>query len=365
MSKALELAEAGRGLVEPNPMVGAVIARDGVELARGWHRLFGGQHAEVEAISDARAKGVNIRGSTLYVSLEPCCHQGKTPPCTEAVIAAGIARVVTAMRDPDPRVSGGGLASLRRAGVEVVEDVLRPQARRLLAAYCKLRTAGRPWVVCKWAQTLTGQLALLPGPGRWISSQESRDYVHQLRGWHQAVCVGIGTVLADDPLLTNRSGKGRQPLRIVLDSFLQTPPDCRLVRTAGESPVILAALNDGGERADRLRQAGAEVLRLPPARGPVGDRPSGVDLGALLDELGRREITRLMVEGGARVLDSFIHFRLVDELLVFVCPSAPQGESADLPRFDIAEVERALGLPPPTRRLSGPDSLLRHVLTNP
>jgi diaminohydroxyphosphoribosylaminopyrimidine deaminase/5-amino-6-(5-phosphoribosylamino)uracil reductase len=366
MSLALELAESGRGYVEPNPMVGAVIARDGLELSRGWHRAFGGPHAEVEAISAARAKGADVRGSTMYVTLEPCCHFGKTPPCTQAVIAAGIARLVAAMKDPDARVAGNGLAALRRAGIEVVEGVCELQARRLLAAYCKLRTTGQPWVTCKWAQTPSGLIALPPGAGRWISSQESRDYVHQLRGWHQGVCVGIGTVLADDPLLTNRSGAGRQPTRIVLDSSLRTPPDSRLIRTARESAVIVATVAGAGARADRLRRSGAEILELPSARGKVGgEAASGVDLPALLEELGRRQFTRLLVEGGAKVLEAFTHSRLADELLVFVCPPAPQLDPAGLPRFDITALEKALGLPSPQKKTIGPDTLLRYVLSQP
>jgi diaminohydroxyphosphoribosylaminopyrimidine deaminase/5-amino-6-(5-phosphoribosylamino)uracil reductase len=366
MSLALELAEAGRGYVEPNPMVGAVIVRDGVELSRGWHRFFSGPHAEVEALSAACAGGIDVRGATMYVTLEPCPHYGKTPPCAEAIIAAGVARVVAAMRDPDTRAAGKGFAALRRAGIEVVEGVCQGQARRLLAAYCKLRTTGRPWVTCKWAQTPSGLIALPVGAGRWISSQESRDYVHQLRGWHQGACVGVGTVLADDPLLTNRSGSGRQPVRIVLDSSLRTPPDCRLIRTAKDSPVIIVTATAAGEKADRLRGAGVEVLQLPPAGAKVRQRGTGgVDLSALTDELGRRQFTRLLVEGGAKVLEAFIYSRLADELLVFVCPFAPKTDVAGLPRFDVADVENALGLPNPEQKTIGPDTLLRYVLNRP
>jgi diaminohydroxyphosphoribosylaminopyrimidine deaminase/5-amino-6-(5-phosphoribosylamino)uracil reductase len=366
MSLALELAEAGLGYVEPNPTVGAVIVRDGMELARGWHRAFGGPHAEVEAISAAATKGLDTRGAILYVTLEPCCHHGKTPPCTEAVIAAGIARVVAAMEDPDVRVAGRSFAALRAAGIEVTQGVCAPQARKLLAAYIKLRATGRPWVTCKWAQTSDGAIALPPQAGRWISSQESRDYVHRLRGWHQGVCVGIGTVLADDPLLTNRGGTGRQPARIVLDSSLRIPLDCRLVRSAGQSPVIVATTSPACDKADRLRRVGVEILPLPPLGGKNHDRATGgVDLAALLEELGRRQFTRLVVEGGAKVLKAFLEADLADELLVFVCPSPLKTGLADLPRLDIAEIEKSLRLSGPQRRTIGPDTLLRYLLSRP
>ena len=363
MSLALELAEAGAGYVEPNPTVGAVIVRDGVELARGWHRAFGGPHAEVEAISAAADHGLDTRGATLYVTLEPCCHHGKTPPCTEAVIAAGIARVVAAMEDPDVRVAGRGFAALRAAGIEVIQGVCAPQAHKLLAAYVKLRVTGRPWVACKWAQTCDGAIALPPQAGRWISSQESRDYVHRLRGWHQGVCVGIGTVLADDPLLTNRGGTGRQPARIVLDSSLRIPLECRLVRSAGQSTVIVATTAPACDKADRLRLLGVEVLPLPPIGGKNQTGAAGVDPAALLEELGRRQFTRLLVEGGAKVLKAFLDADLADELLVFVCPSPLKKGPADLPHLDIGEIEKSLHLSAPVRRTIGPDTLLRYVLS--
>ena len=372
MTLALELAAGGRGSVEPNPMVGAVLVREGsagspqVELARGWHRQFGGPHAEIECLSAAQAAGLGdqVRGATLYVTLEPCCHHGKTPPCTDALIAAGIRRVVVAVEDPDPRVAGRGITALKAAGIEVTVGVCRDQARRLLAPYVKLRTAHRPWVICKWAQTAEGLLALPPGLGRWISSAESREHAHRLRGLCQGVCVGVGTVVADDPLLTNRSGTGPQPLRIVLDASLRTPRTCRLVATASQSPVLVAttsaALAGQGHIAEELTRAGAEVLALPQAAGSPG-RPH-VDLGALLDELGRREHTYLLVEGGAEVLRSFISARLADELWAFVCPPAGRQAPGPLPRLDIAEIVRALDLSAPVEQSFGPDRLERYVL---
>ncbi len=278
MRLALELAERGRGTVEPNPMVGAVLARGGKELARGWHQHFGGPHAEIEAISAAAATGADASGATMYVSLEPCCHHGKTPPCTDALVAAGIKRVVVAMEDVDPRVVGRGIAALKSAGIEVTVGVCREHAQRLLAAYIKLRTAGRPWVICKWAQTAEGFLRMPTGQRRWISCEQSRDFVHRLRGQCQAVCVGVGTVLADDPLLTNRSGVGHQPLRIVLDATLRIPPACRLVATASQSPVLVAttssAVANRPEVAEQLSRAAPNYCSCRKPRRRAVRRPN-------------------------------------------------------------------------------------------
>ena len=356
MHLALELAARGRAAVEPNPMVGAVVVRDGVEIARGWHRRFGGPHAEVEALAAARAAGADVRGATVYVSLEPCCHVGKTPPCTDALIRAGVARVVVAMTDPDPNVAGRGLQQLRRAGITVTEGVCQAEARRLLAAYVKLRTVRRPWVICKWAQTADGCLALPPGRGRWVSGEPARRRVHELRGRCDGILVGIGTVLADDPLLTNRSGRGKQPVRVVLDSRLRTPPHSRLV-VSGPAAALIATTADAVEAnpsaAALLRQAGAELLEMPRAAG-------GVCLEALLDDLGRRQWTYVLVEGGPRVLDAFISAGLADELVVFVSPETLGPGRSDLPRFDVADLSGRLG--PPRRQPVGRDVLLHWVL---
>ena len=363
MRIALTCAAHGRGLVEPNPMVGAVIVRDGRELGRGWHERFGGPHAEIRALHAARG---DVRGATMYVTLEPCSHHGKTPPCADALIAAGIARVVAAMGDPDENVSGRGFAKLRDAGVDVTVGVLGDDARRLLRAYCKLRTTARPWVICKWAQTPDGLIALPASAGRWISGQLSRQYVHEVRGYCQGILVGVGTVLADDPLLTNRSGRGRQPTRVVLDSKLRLPPTCQLVRTAAESPVIAAStVAENTDHADKLLRAGVELLELPATA-------DGVDLPALLDELGRREWTHLLVEGGATVLTSFIYHGLADEAIVFVNEddasqissrrAGIKSQRAPLARFDIADVREKLALQPIEQRRFGNDVMTRYLL---
>ncbi|MDY6911125.1 MAG: bifunctional diaminohydroxyphosphoribosylaminopyrimidine deaminase/5-amino-6-(5-phosphoribosylamino)uracil reductase RibD, partial [Chloroflexota bacterium] len=309
----------------------------------------------------ARSAGTDVRGATMYVTLEPCCHHGKTPPCTDAIIDAGIGRVVVAMTDPDEQVAGGGIEKLRAAGIDVTVGVRRAEASDLLAAYIKLRTQHRPWVICKWAQTADGFLALPAGSGRWISGEESRSYTHKLRGLCDGICVGIGTVLADDPLLTNRSG-GRQPARVVLDAAMRIPAGCQLIRTANTSPVIIATT--AKSQADRttpaadLRAAGAEILELPAA-------PNGVDLAALLDELGGRRWTHLLVEGGAKLLESFLQAHLVDELLVFISPQSVGKSASPLPRFDIADARKKLPLKQMEHRRFGDDAMFRYVLREP
>lgn len=356
MRLALELARQGRGSVEPNPMVGAVIVRDGREIARGWHRRFGGPHAEAEALAAARSGGADVRGATLYVTLEPCCHtRKKTPPCAQAIVREGLARVVVAMEDPDSNVSGRGIALLRQAGIAVDVGAEEAQARAMLAPYVKLRTHARPWVICKWAQTRDGYLSLPPEQGRWLSCEQSRQSVHELRGRCDAILVGIGTVLADDPLLNNRSGAGRQPVRIVLDADLRLPLDSQLARSARQWPllVVTASGQASGQasKAQALRAAGAELLELPACQGLL-------DLPALLDHLGARPFTYLIVEGGAKVLESFLAAGLADEAMVFVCPRVVGSGHGELPRFDWAEVVARRSPRQVRQAASGADTLI-------
>ncbi len=359
MGLALELAGRGRGAVEPNPMVAAVLVRDGDEIGKGWHRGFGLAHAEIEAIHDTRSKQIDPRGSTMYVTLEPCCHQGKTPPCTDAIIRAGVKRVVVGMEDPDEQVSGRGLDALRDAGIDVTVGVMESQVHKLLQAYIKLRTQHHPWVICKWAQTSDGFLALPPEQGRWVSGEKARAKVHELRRLCDGICVGIETVLTDDPLLTNRGGRGKSPARIVLDTRVRLPIDSNLVRTADQSPVIIATTIEGAaaspQRTKQLRSAGVEILELPADA-------NRVHLPTLLDELGNRQWTYLLVEGGAKVLGSFIFSDLVDELLVFVAPEELGAEGETLPRFDVHHVRKKLSLGAPEQQEFGKDMLLRWVL---
>jgi diaminohydroxyphosphoribosylaminopyrimidine deaminase/5-amino-6-(5-phosphoribosylamino)uracil reductase len=325
MRRALDLARRGEGRVEPNPMVGGVVASAaGGVLGAGWHDSFGGPHAEIVALA---AAGAAARGATLYVTLEPCCHHGKTPPCTDAVIAAGIARVVVAAGDPFPAVAGSGIAALRAAGIAVETGLLEAEAVRLTAPFRTLVTKGRPWVIAKWAASLDGRLAAAPGGDRWISSPESLALVHELRGRVDGVLVGSGTALADDPLLTVRPEGRRRPLRIVLDSAARLPLESRLVRTARQWPVLVA-VGPAAEpaRIAALRAAGCDVWQ-----GPEGDR--GDRLDSLLRELGRRRLTNLLVEGGAAVLGSLFARGLVDEIHAFTAAKILGGPGDRLPRL--------------------------------
>lgn len=361
MSKAIDLAKRGRGHVEPNPMVGAVIAQHGKLIGDGWHKQFGGPHAEIEAISATRLSRNGLAGATMYVTLEPCCTQGKTPPCTEAILAAKIARVVVAMVDPDTKVAGAGIAILRKAGLRVDVGLCETSVKQLLGAYVKSRTKRQPWVICKWAQTADGFLALPPGRDRWISNNQSRKHVHELRGLVDGILVGIGTVLADDPMLTNRSGKGNQPTRIVLDSNLRISLDCQLVRTADESPVIVATTLTGIEnkaaKATQLQAGGVEVLAIG------ANRNGQVDLDLLLDELGGRHWTYLLAEGGQQTLASFIQIHQADELMVYVSPKVLGSESVPgLPQLDIAMMPERTRYHKLESRLLGQDRFFRYVL---
>ncbi len=343
MRLALELARRGKGCVEPNPMVGAVIVRDGKILGQGWHEKFGEAHAEVNAIRDARKNNHDICGTTMYVTLEPCHHHGKTPPCTEAVIKNGITRVVVAMQDPDSQVSGRGLKKLRESGIEVITDICNDDACELLRGYIKLRTKIKPWVICKWAQTADGYLSLGPGEDQWISSPQSRQRVHELRAQCDGVLVGIGTVLSDDPLLTPRDvdvniNIKRYPARVVLDSQLRTPIKSKLIRSINDGcgAVIIATsqcgLTENSKKADALRKVGAEILVFPTTT-------AGIDLTAVLDELGQRKWTYLLAEPGPALLGSFIQAGLADELHVYVSP-LQLNPKIDLPHFDISDVLR-------------------------
>lgn len=326
---ALDEAARGRGSVEPNPMVGAAVVRDDTLVALGHHGRFGGPHAEVVALE---AAGEAARGATLYVTLEPCSHHGKTPPCVDAVLRAGVARVVAAHRDPFPRVAGGGFARLREAGVDVTAGVLAREAAALNAPYLKRLSTGRPYVTAKWAMTLDGKTAVADGDSRWISSPESRALVHETRGRMDAIVAGIGTALADDPLLTARPPGPRSPSRFVLDARARLPLDSQLVRTAGEiETVVVVGDSATAEAVGRLERAGCQVW---PLRGDGRSRILG-----LLEEMGRRSFTNVLVEGGGRVLGSFFDAGEVDEVDAYI---APLIEGGDHPRTPVRGTGRSL-----------------------
>lgn len=337
MKLALRLARRGEGHVEPNPQVGCVITRDGELLGQGWHQRFGGPHAEIEALANCRE---SPQGATAWVTLEPCCHEGKTPPCTNALIAAGIARVVVAMVDPFPAVSGKGIEALRAAGMQVDIGTCANDSEQLNAPWLRRIRDGRPWVIAKWAMSLDGRIATSTGESQWISSPGSRAVVHQLRGRMDAIMVGSGTALADDPMLTARPAGPRVATRVVLDSMLRLPLDGKLVRSCRDVPVLVVAGPDApGPNADRLRDAGCEVIQL--AEPGFRDR-----LASLMKMLAERDMTNVLVEGGGRLLGELFDARLVDEVHVFLSPKIIGGATAVSPvgATGIARIKDSLQL---------------------
>lgn len=346
MKRALELAERGRGAVSPNPMVGAVIAdAAGTVLGEGHHARRGDLHAERAALADARERGADVAGATMYVTLEPCAHQGRQPPCTEAILAAGIGRVVIGSDDPTEKASGRGPGILRDGGVEVewAAGATASAARLLNQPFRKRARNGRPWVALKAAMTLDGRTATAAGESKWISGEPARALVHRWRSELDAVAIGIGTALADDALLTARGPEAdRQPTRVVFDSMARLPLDGALVGSAAAAPVIVIA-GPGAERGaiDALTDAGVEVVVCD------GDGPARV--GAALDQLGRRELASLMLEGGPTLAGSFRAAGELDELRLFFAPLLlGGGESRPLLGGSgpdrIADAERALAV---------------------
>ena len=311
MARALQLARRGLDTTTPNPRVGCVIVRDGHVLAGGWHERAGAPHAEAAALQSIAAAGGNARGATAYVSLEPCSHFGRTPPCADALVAAGVARVVAAMQDPNPLVAGRGLARLEAAGIATACGLLEAEARELNIGFVARMTRGRPWVRLKVAASLDGKTALNNGRSQWITGAEARRDAHRWRARSCAVLTGIGTVKDDNPRLTARDVPAtRQPLRVVIDSRLETPSNAAILAGGG---VLIAAAREDAARSAELVARGAEVICLPNAHGKV-------DLAALLEELGRRGINEVLVEAGTRLNGSLLREGCVDELLIYQAP---------------------------------------------
>ncbi len=321
MWAALDLARRGRGKTSPNPMVGAVVVRDGQIIGTGYHRAAGEPHAEVMALQKA---GAAARGAVLYVNLEPCFHQGRTGPCTEAVIGAGISKVVAAMEDPNPLVSGKGFQRLKEAGVKVKVGVLEEKARRLNEVFVKHITTGRPFVIVKSAVTADGKTATRTGRSRWITGEKARAFVHRLRNNSDAIAVGINTVLLDDPRLTARleEGGGKDPLRVVVDSRARLPIDARMIKMPSRAATLLAATAAAPpEKRRALEEKGVEILLLPEHQGRV-------DLDALIGKLGERGICQLLVEGGGTLNYSLLEAGLVDKLMLFIAPLIVGGRES-------------------------------------
>ena len=321
MRRAIELAWRGAGWTSPNPMVGAVIVKEGRVIGEGWHKKCGNLHAERNSLA---ALTEPARGADLFVTLEPCCHHGRTPPCTDAILEHGIRRVVIGSRDPNPLVAGKGVALLRERGVVVEEDFLREECDALNPIFFHYITTGRPYVVMKYAMTLDGKIATRTGASQWITGEAARRHVHRLRGRYSAILAGIGTVLADDPMLNCRIDGGHQPVRIVTDSCLRLPLDSRLAQTAREYRTILACGSDNPEKEAALRDLGVEVLHVPNSDGRV-------DLRALMVYLGREQIDSVLIEGGGQLHEAALQAGIVNHVCAYIAPKLFGGAIAKTP----------------------------------
>lgn len=327
MKRAIELAKQGAGWTAPNPLVGAVVVKNGRVIGEGYHRKYGELHAERNALA---ACSEDPAGATLYVTLEPCCHYGKTPPCTEIIIEKKIAKVVIGSRDPNPKVAGKGARILREHGIEVVEDYMREVCDALNPVFFHYITTKTPYVVLKFAMTLDGKIATRTGASKWITGEAARNHVHQLRGRYAGILAGIGTVLADDPMLNCRIDGAHQPLRIILDSHLRIPMGSRLVRSAKEYPLLIVCnesireREEGASRIQKLTDAGAKVWTLPEKNGHP-------DLNVLMQRLGEEKIDSVLIEGGGTVNEAALKAHIVHHVYAYIAPKIFGGEDAKTP----------------------------------
>ncbi|MCC7265168.1 MAG: bifunctional diaminohydroxyphosphoribosylaminopyrimidine deaminase/5-amino-6-(5-phosphoribosylamino)uracil reductase RibD [Candidatus Latescibacteria bacterium] len=345
MRRALHLALKGRGKVSPNPLVGAVVVRGGRVVGEGAHLQVGGPHAEVHAFA---AAGRRSQGATLYVTLEPCSHHGRTPPCTEAVLRAGIRRVVCALEDPDPRVGGRGITQLREAGLEVEVGLGGEEAERQNAAYLKHRRTGRPLLILKLAQSLDGRIATAGGDTRWISSEASRTLVHRWRSWTDAVMVGAGTVLADNPRLDVRLVRGRSPRPLVVDGRLRVSPQAHVFQRPGA--VLITADSAPAKKRRAFADQGVSVWTLPARAGQL-------DLGQVMERAGSEGLTSILLEGGGQLAAAALRARVVDQLRVFVAPLLIGQGIAAIGDLGLGRLAAAPRLEAVVLRRLGPDLL--------
>lgn len=321
MKRAIELAKRGEGFVSPNPLVGAVIVKDGKVIGEGYHEKCGELHAERNAFKNCKE---SAEDGTIYVTLEPCCHYGRTPPCTEAIIEARIRRVVIGSRDPNPLVSGKGAEILRKAGIEVVEDFMREECDKLNPIFFRYITTKLPYVSLKYAMTADGKIATYSGKSKWITGEYSRNDVHRLRKKHRAIMVGIGTVLADNPMLNCRIENGRNPIRIVCDSNLSIPLDCNICKTANEiSTIVVSAVENPEKQAD-LGKMGVRTLVFPDENGKV-------DLKNFMSYLGENSIDSVLIEGGGTLAYSALQSGIVNHIYSYIAPKIFGGEFAKTP----------------------------------
>ncbi len=321
MKRAIELAKRGVGLVNPNPLVGAIIVKNGKIIGEGWHEYYGGAHAERNALVACRE---DTRGAELYVTLEPCCHFGKTPPCTEAILEAGIARVVIGSKDPNDLVAGKGVAKLREEGVLVKEDFLKKECDALNTFFFHYITKRHPYTTLKYAMTLDGKIATKTGESKWITGEKARAHVQALRHQYQAIMVGIQTVLKDDPLLTCRMEAGKNPIRIICDTHLRLPLDCKLVKSIHQAPVIAAHCCKDEKKKRALEERGVQLIETP-------RRKARVDLAFLWERLAADGIDSILVEGGASLNGSLLEAGLVQKMMVYIAPKVFGGEMARTP----------------------------------
>ena len=330
MRHAIALAKNGEGRTNPNPLVGAVLVKNNEIIGEGFHQKYGGLHAEREALKNCEENGNSAEGATLYVTLEPCCHFGKQPPCTQAIVKSGIRRVVVGSRDPNPLVHGKGNSFLREQGIEVTEDFLKDECDALNPIFFHYISTRTPYVALKYAMTADGKTASKTGKSKWITGEKSRLFVHQLRNRYSCILAGIGTVLADNPLLTSRIPGGRNPVRIICDSKLRIPLDCNIVKTAKEIPTIIACCQEN-EKKSALEKSGCEVLCLP--------GKTGVDLKKLTKTLGKRSLDSVLIEGGSEIHYSALEAGIVQHIYAFTAPkifggkakTPVEGEGIDFP----------------------------------
>lgn len=321
MERAIELAKRGMGWTNPNPLVGAVIVKDGRIIGEGWHEKIGGLHAERNALKNCRE---DPAGAELYVTLEPCCHYGKTPPCTEAVIDAGIRKVYVGNSDPNPKVSGKGIQILRDHGIQVETGVLEKECRELNEIFFHYISSNIPFTALKYAMTLDGKIATCTGESQWITGKEARNHVHQLRHRYSAIMAGIGTVLADDPMLNARIDHGNHPVRVICDSKLRIPLDSKIVKTADQIPTIIATVSQNQEKCSMLKEKGCEILHTDPDQ-------ERVEIRQVMKELGRREIDSVLVEGGGTLNESLIKNHCIHKVYAYIAPKLLGGSDAKTP----------------------------------
>lgn len=339
MQRTLELAAGGRGMVSPNPLVGAVFVRDGKVIGEGYHTQLGKDHAETEAI---RAAGGDVKGATLYVNLEPCSHTGKTPPCAETLAKNGVARVVIPHLDPNPKVSGAGIRMLKKAGITVDTGLMEKEARRLNEAFLTFHELNRPFMILKWAMTMDGRIAAMSGQSRWISNEHSREYVHQLRSDVDAVMVGIGTILQDNPMLNVRIDHydKRQPKRIIVDGNLRIPVKAKvLTASAPEDSIIATSDFAPPHKVQRLRDEGHHVLLMRGRRGLI-------DLVQLISKLSEFNIQSVLCEGGSTMNASLLGARMVDKIIAFMAPKivGGDGDRSPITGWGLPSMEQSISL---------------------